>query len=50
LGDGRLRGIDRAGARDLEAPLRRIPGAKHFTSEDHPEIVAEEIEALIDSL
>lgn len=30
-------------ARDLDAPLRRIPGSKHFTPEDHPEIVAEEI-------
>jgi pimeloyl-ACP methyl ester carboxylesterase len=37
-------------ARDLRAPLRRIPGGKHFTPEDHPEIIAEEIEALIDSL
>lgn len=37
-------------ARDLRAPLRRIPGGKHFTPEDHPEILAEEIEALLDAL
>ncbi|CAN5845423.1 alpha/beta hydrolase [soil metagenome] len=37
-------------ARDLRAPLRRIPGGKHFTPEDHPEVLAEEIEALIDAL
>lgn len=34
-------------ARDLKAPLRRIDGAKHFTPEDHPEIVAEEINLLL---
>ncbi len=34
-------------ARDLHAPLRRIPGAKHFTPEDHPRIIAEEIMALV---
>jgi pimeloyl-ACP methyl ester carboxylesterase len=27
-------------ARDLDAPLDRIPGGKHFTPEDHPEAVA----------
>lgn len=32
---------------DLRAPLRRIAGAKHFTPEDHPAIIAEEIMALI---
>lgn len=34
-------------SRDLKAPLRRIPGGKHFTPEDHPEIVAEEINTLL---
>lgn len=34
-------------ARDLGAPVRLIEGAKHFTPEDHPEIIAEEIGALL---
>jgi pimeloyl-ACP methyl ester carboxylesterase len=34
-------------AQDLGAPLRRIPGGKHFTPEDHPELLAEEIMALV---
>jgi len=34
-------------ARDLKAPLRRIEGGKHFTPEDHPEILAEEISSLL---
>jgi pimeloyl-ACP methyl ester carboxylesterase len=34
-------------SRDLRAPLRRIAGAKHFTPEDHPEIIAEEILKLV---
>ena len=34
-------------ARDLAAPLRRIEDGKHFTPEDFPEIVAEEIMHLI---
>lgn len=34
-------------ARDLRAPLRRIEGGKHFTPEDHPELVAEEINQLL---
>lgn len=34
-------------ARDLGAPLRRIPGGRHFTPEDHPEVIAEEIELLV---
>ncbi|EAR51797.1 probable oxidoreductase-putative hydrolase involved in aromatic ring cleavage [Oceanicola granulosus HTCC2516] len=33
-------------AKDLDAPLRRIEGGKHFTPEDHPRILAEEIDAL----
>jgi pimeloyl-ACP methyl ester carboxylesterase len=34
-------------ARDLKAPLRRIEGGKHFTPEDHPDIIAEEINLLL---
>jgi len=34
-------------ARDLGAPLRRIEDGKHFTPEDYPEVVAEEINTLI---
>jgi pimeloyl-ACP methyl ester carboxylesterase len=34
-------------ATDLGAPLRRIEGGLHFTPEDHPQIIAEEINALI---
>lgn len=34
-------------ARDLAAPLRRIEDGKHFTPEDFPEIIAEEIMALV---
>ena len=34
-------------AKDLSAPLRRIPGAKHFTPEDHPEVVAAELNELV---
>lgn len=37
-------------SRDLNAPLRRIEGAKHFTPEDHPEVIAEEIMALIQTV
>jgi pimeloyl-ACP methyl ester carboxylesterase len=37
-------------ARDLRAPLRCIPGGKHFTPEDHPDVIAEEIGALLDGL
>lgn len=33
-------------ARDLRAPLRRIETGKHFTPEDHPQILAEEIARL----
>ena len=36
-------------AADLRAPLRRIEGGKHFTPEDYPEIIAEEINALAQS-
>jgi pimeloyl-ACP methyl ester carboxylesterase len=35
-------------ARDLAAPLYRIEGGKHFTPEDHPDIVANAIRELID--
>nr|WP_280652846.1 alpha/beta hydrolase [Jannaschia formosa] len=34
-------------AKDLAAPLRRIDGGKHFTPEDHPDIIAEEINLLL---
>lgn len=34
-------------ASDLKAPLRKIEGGKHFTPEDHPQVIAEEINALI---
>jgi len=34
-------------ARDLNAPLRKIVGGRHFTPEDHPDIIAEEINQLI---
>lgn len=34
-------------SRDLGAPLRKIKGGKHFTPEDHPEVIAEEIMALV---
>jgi pimeloyl-ACP methyl ester carboxylesterase len=34
-------------ARDLDAPLRLIPGGEHFTSEDHPNIIADEIMKLV---
>lgn len=33
-------------ARDLSAPLRRLPEGRHFTPEDHPDIIGEEIEML----
>jgi pimeloyl-ACP methyl ester carboxylesterase len=33
-------------ARDLGTTLRRIEGGKHFTPEDHPDVVAEEIRSL----
>jgi len=34
-------------SRDLRAPLRRIERGKHFTPEDHPDVVAEEINRLL---
>jgi pimeloyl-ACP methyl ester carboxylesterase len=34
-------------ARDLGTSLTRIPGGKHFTPEDHPEAVAEAVNALV---
>ncbi len=33
-------------ARDLGTSVRRIEGGKHFTPEDHPERIAEEIRSL----
>lgn len=35
--------------RDLNAPLRRIAGGKHFTPEDHPDVLAEEIMLLVEN-
>ena len=40
-------GYGRRLAQDLGAPVRRVPGGKHFTPEDHPWIIAEEIMALV---
>lgn len=37
-------------SRDLGAPLRRISGGKHFTPEDHSQVIAEEIMALVRSV
>lgn len=34
-------------ARDLGAPLRRIEGGRHFTPEDHPAEIAEELNDLL---
>ncbi len=33
-------------ARDLGTTVRRIEGGKHFTPEDHPDVIAEEIHSL----
>lgn len=37
-------------AKDLDAPLRLIPGAHHFTIEDHPQVIAEEFDLLLGEL
>jgi len=37
-------------ARDLDAPLKILPGAKHFVPEDHPEAVAQAIREVIGDL
>lgn len=37
-------------AKDLRAPLRRIEGGKHFTPEDHPQLIAEEINLLLSDI
>jgi len=34
-------------ARDLGVSMRRIEAAKHFTPEDHPDVIAEEIRGLV---
>lgn len=34
-------------ASELRAPLRRIPGGRHFTPEDHPDVVADAINELL---
>lgn len=37
-------------SRDLNAPLRRINGGKHFTPKDHPAVIAEEIMTLVEEV
>lgn len=37
-------------ARDLSAPLHRIPGGLHFTPEDHPDVLAEHILQLVEEV
>jgi pimeloyl-ACP methyl ester carboxylesterase len=34
-------------ARDLNTELQRIPGGKHFTPEDHPEVIAAAVNDLV---
>ncbi|MBW3563626.1 MAG: alpha/beta hydrolase [Acidobacteria bacterium] len=36
-------------AHDLDAPLERIEGGKHFTPEDHPDIIARGINDLVEA-
>jgi pimeloyl-ACP methyl ester carboxylesterase len=33
-------------ARDLGVTMRRIDGGKHFTPEDHPDVIADEVRSL----
>lgn len=37
-------------ARDLGTELRRIPGGRHFTPEDHPQEVARGIQDLVNEV
>lgn len=37
-------------ARDLKAPLQRIDGGLHFTPEDHPDVIAEQIHLLLNDV
>jgi pimeloyl-ACP methyl ester carboxylesterase len=37
-------------ARDLNAPLYRIDNGLHFTPEDHPDVIAEQLNLLIEGL
>lgn len=37
-------------ARDLGARLTQIDGGKHFTPEDHPDVIARELNALVDDV
>lgn len=37
-------------ALDLKAPIRRIDEGRHFSPEDHPAIVAQEINALLNDI
>ena len=34
-------------AADLRAPLRPIPGGRHFTLEDHPDVIAAAVRAVL---
>jgi pimeloyl-ACP methyl ester carboxylesterase len=33
--------------RDLNTELQRIPGGKHFTPEDHPDVIAAAVNDLV---
>lgn len=37
-------------AKDLNAPLHRIEGGLHFTPEDHPEVIAEQLLLLVETV
>jgi pimeloyl-ACP methyl ester carboxylesterase len=37
-------------ARDLNAPLYRIEGGLHFTPEDHPEVIADQLNQLVEEI
>ena len=37
-------------AADLRAPLRIIPGGRHFTIEDHPDVIAAEVKAVLNEV
>lgn len=37
-------------AKDLHAPLHRIEGGLHFTPEDHPDVIAEQLSLLIEQV
>jgi pimeloyl-ACP methyl ester carboxylesterase len=41
------RGPGKSVARDLGTSLQPIPGGKHFTPEDHPQVVADAVNELL---